>query len=93
MPPWPSRLLRALEEAWQHPRPARPSFLRTAAGVGLLFLGVVGLALPLIPGWPFLLAAAFVLGRNHPYLRPFVGWIERRLARRSDRQGKQRSAV
>ena len=83
--PWPFRSHRPPDEAERRVKPASRSPLRTAAGVCLLALGVVGLALPLVPGWPFLLAAAFVLGRNHPYVRPFSAWLEKRVPKRRQR--------
>lgn len=65
------------------PRPAlwlRPLWLM--AGVACLLLGVAGLVLPLLPGVPFLLLAAFCFSRGsarweawlvgHPKLGPVV---------------------
>lgn len=78
-----SRMQSALAEAWNRPYPSPPSPLRTVAGVLLLVLGGIGLALPVVPGWPFIVGAALCLGREHPYLRPFIRYIER-YSRRSE---------
>jgi len=42
------------------------SQVRKIAGRGLLAVGVAGVLLPVIPGTPFLLAGAAVLGRRDP---------------------------
>lgn len=39
----------------------RPSLTRKLLGFGALFLGVVGLILPIMPGWPFLAVAVWLL--------------------------------
>ena len=66
-----------------HARPwALP--IRVLAGVvGTLFLmvGVLGVVLPVLPGVPFLLVAAFLLGRSSPDLRRVVNDFERRCPR------------
>jgi len=52
-----------------------PGYLKMAAGIALLIVGVAGLVLPLIPGVPLLIAGAAILGPRHPIIRPFsVRW-------------------
>jgi hypothetical protein len=41
-------------------------------------LGVVGLALPLIPGIPFLIVGALLLGPDHRMVKPVTTWLKRR---------------
>jgi uncharacterized membrane protein YbaN (DUF454 family) len=64
---------------------------RTAAGVSLLVVGVIGCILPVMPGIPFLVAGVAVLGTDHaivrrgrqwlysdhPRIRRIRGWLER----------------
>jgi hypothetical protein len=50
---------------------------REALGTALVGVGMVGVMLPLVPGWPFLLAAVAVLGPNHRLTRPFNGLLQR----------------
>jgi uncharacterized membrane protein YbaN (DUF454 family) len=51
--------------------------LRTAAGIGLLILAVIGAMLPILQGWMFFLAAVGVLGVDHPIIK----WCRRQLNR------------
>ena len=51
--------------------------LKEFGGVGLLALGVLGIALPILPGIPFLIAGVAILGPEHPLIRPFTKRIER----------------
>ena len=65
---------------------ARPWALpvRVVAGVVgtlLLMVGVLGVVLPVLPGVPFLILAAFLLGRSSPDLRRAVNDLERRCPR------------
>ena len=42
-----------------------------------LALGIVGLALPLLPGIPFLLVGLKLLGPDHPVTRPTARLMQR----------------
>jgi hypothetical protein len=50
---------------------------REALGTALVGVGVIGVALPIIPGFPFLLAAVAVLGPDHRLTRPINGLLQR----------------
>jgi uncharacterized membrane protein YbaN (DUF454 family) len=63
-------------------RDRTPQILRTIAGIVLLALGVAGLVVPILPGVPLLIAAAAVLGDEHPLVRPAVGRLRRWWAKR-----------
>jgi uncharacterized membrane protein YbaN (DUF454 family) len=45
---------------------------RRALGVSLLVVGVAGLILPLLPGWPMLFVGGRILGRQDPLMRRLV---------------------
>ena len=38
------------------------SILRIVAAVALLIIGLAGIVLPILPGWPFVIIAIFLLG-------------------------------
>ena len=38
------------------------SVLRIIAAVALLIVGLAGIVLPILPGWPFVILAIFILG-------------------------------
>lgn len=58
--------------------------LKLFCGIGLLFLGVLGLILPIMPGVPFLLVSAAILGNEHPLIRPFKQRIDRWRGKRKE---------
>jgi uncharacterized membrane protein YbaN (DUF454 family) len=53
-------------------------WLRDAAGIGLLLVGVLGCLLPVMPGIPFLIAGIGLLGSSHPIVSRGRGWLIRR---------------
>jgi uncharacterized membrane protein YbaN (DUF454 family) len=50
------------------------SFKRKALGSGLIALGVLGVIVPIIPGWPLLIPGALLLGFNR---QQFVKLLDR----------------
>lgn len=52
-----------------------PTF-RLGAGRALLVLGLAGFVIPLLPGTPFLLLGAWILGPEHPHVRDAVERVE-----------------
>ena len=65
--------------------------LRTISGLLLIAVGTIGMALPIIPGIPLLLAGVAVMGRDHRLLRPVFKridrWRQRRRASSSPNHG------
>jgi hypothetical protein len=55
--------------------PRMSTRLRKFTGHSLIALGVVGVLLPIVPGTPFLLAGAAVLGREDPLVARCSAWI------------------
>jgi uncharacterized membrane protein YbaN (DUF454 family) len=51
--------------------------LAVIAGFALLAVGVMGTLLPIIPGIPFLILGAALIGKDHPLIRPFAERIDR----------------
>lgn len=50
--------------------------LKVVGGCTLIFVGLVGMVLPIIPGIPILVAGVAILGTDHPIIRPFARRIE-----------------
>jgi uncharacterized membrane protein YbaN (DUF454 family) len=48
--------------------------IREFVGSALIAMGVVGILVPILASTPFFLAAAALLGTDHPRIRP---WLER----------------
>lgn len=52
------------------------STLRVSAGVFLVILGVLGLVLPIMPGWIFLIPGLVILGDYFPPVKRLVEWAK-----------------
>ena len=52
--------------------------LRIAAGIGLILIGIVGLILPVMPGWIFIIPGLVILGEYFPPARRLVDWLKAR---------------
>ena len=50
--------------------------LKVLGGCSLIFLGLLGMILPIIPGIPILVAGVAILGTDHPIVRPFARRFE-----------------
>ena len=57
--------------------------IRTLLGIGLVVLGVIGLILPVMPGWVFLIPGLVILSDYFPGVRKLLDWAREkaRLAR------------
>ena len=51
---------------------------RITLGVVAVVLWIVGAILPVMPGWPFLVFAVFILSRDLPPVRPLRNWLDRK---------------
>ena len=60
-------------------------FLRILGGFGLVLLGIIGLILPIMPGWVFLIPGLIVLADYFPPIHRLVQWAKRKL---EETQGK-----
>ncbi|MBM3761101.1 MAG: hypothetical protein FJW36_12730 [Acidobacteria bacterium] len=46
--------------------------LRYASGIGLVVLGIIGLILPIMPGWVFFVPGLMILAEELPWLDRFL---------------------
>ncbi len=70
-------------------------FLRNASGVGLVLLGIIGLILPIMPGWIFLIPGLMILAEEFPwldrFLKKWIAWGKLKMAR--ERQDKDKAGA
>jgi len=66
-----------------------PSWLRKATGWGLLLAGVAGCILPVLPGFPLVIAGLLVLARDYAWAKRAV-YKARRWAVRLRRKARAR---
>jgi uncharacterized membrane protein YbaN (DUF454 family) len=59
--------------------------LRILGGFGLVVLGIIGLILPIMPGWVFLIPGLIILADYFPPIHRLVQWARRKL---EETQGK-----
>ncbi|NTU48371.1 MAG: hypothetical protein HGA84_05125 [Syntrophobacteraceae bacterium] len=52
--------------------------MRVTLGILFLALGVVGLLLPIMPGWVFVALGILALSPDVPFFQRMVHWIENR---------------
>ena len=60
------------------PAPGAPSLTRKAAGISLLFIGVLGVLLPILHGGIFLALGFFVLRDQYAWARRGMAWMRER---------------
>ena len=51
---------------------------RLFLGIALTLIGIVGLILPIMPGWIFLIPGLVILGDYFPPIRRLVTWAKRK---------------
>lgn len=59
---------------------------RIIGGFGLVFLGVIGLFLPLLPGILFIVAGLVLLAREYHWARRLLDWVKSRRGGRREPQ-------
>ncbi len=50
--------------------------LRIITGIILVFIGILGLLLPILPGWVFLIPGLLILAEFFPPIRRLVDWAK-----------------
>lgn len=53
--------------------------LRLLAGFALVLLGIIGIILPIMPGWVFLIPGLVILADYFPPVRKLLNWAKRKL--------------
>lgn len=54
--------------------------VRFVTGIGLVILGIIGLILPIMPGWVFLIPGLIILGDYFPPIKRLVDWAKAKAA-------------
>lgn len=67
------------------PAPGAASLTRKAAGISLLFLGVIGVVMPILHGGIFLALGFFVLRDQYAWARRGMTWMRERWPGMTDR--------
>jgi len=52
--------------------------LRIASGIALVIVGILGLILPVLPGWIFLIPGLVILGEDFPPAKRAADWLKAR---------------
>lgn len=50
--------------------------VRIASGIGLLIVGIIGLILPVMPGWVFIIPGLMILADYFPPIKRLVDWAK-----------------
>ena len=54
------------------------SLVRTITGFLLVIVGIVGLILPIMPGWIFLIPGLLMLGERYVWARRLAEWAKQK---------------
>ncbi len=60
--------------------------LRLLGGFGLVLIGIVGLILPVMPGWIFVIPGLLILGEYYPPVKRLVEWAKRKAGWQEEKQ-------
>ena len=59
--------------------------LELAAGIGLVVLGIIGLILPIMPGWVFLIPGLVILSRHFHWAKRLLDWARQKAGEAKDK--------
>jgi hypothetical protein len=65
--------------------------LKIGAGVGLVLVGIVGLILPVLPGWALIIPGLIILAEYFPAVRRLLDWAKHKLEDVKTRTGGHRT--
>jgi hypothetical protein len=75
-----AKLLNMAAEPIPEPQSPPPqgwrAVLRIAAGIGLLIIGIIGLILPVMPGWVFIIPGLMMIADYFPPARRLLDWAK-----------------
>ncbi len=54
--------------------------LKLLTGIGLVILGIIGIILPVMPGWIFMIPGLIILGEFFPPIQRLVDWAKQKAA-------------
>lgn len=80
-----------MKKRLKHPHPVL-RLIRLVAGLLLLIVGLVGLAIPVMPQWPFILPALALLAPESRHARKLIIWLRTRLRLRRLRKRRREGA-
>jgi uncharacterized membrane protein YbaN (DUF454 family) len=52
--------------------------IRVSTGVGMVIIGILGLILPIMPGWIFLIPGLLILSEYFPGVKRLVDWAKKK---------------
>ena len=52
------------------------AIVRIASGIGLLIVGIIGLILPVMPGWVFVIPGLMILADYYPPIKRLLDWAK-----------------
>lgn len=61
--------------------------LKIAGGICLILIGIVGLILPVMPGWAFIIPGLVILAEYFPAARRLVDWGKSKIEGAAGRTG------
>jgi uncharacterized membrane protein YbaN (DUF454 family) len=59
-------------------------WFRIGLGIVLVLVGVIGLILPIMPGWVFLIPGLVILGEYFPPIRRVLNWAKHKAGMKPD---------
>lgn len=80
----------APEQPPQPPKGWRAA-VRIASGIGLLIVGIIGLILPVMPGWVFVIPGLMILADYFPPIKRLLDWAKAKANLVKDLRGKSGS--
>jgi uncharacterized membrane protein YbaN (DUF454 family) len=67
-----------LEPQQVPPQTGWRAMVRIVSGIGLLLVGIVGLILPVMPGWVFIIPGLMILSDYFPPVKRLLDWAKRK---------------